>query len=329
MSPSPSSGPTAFVLAGGGTKGSFEVGALQYLVEVERITPDIVTATSAGAIAATVLAQARTHPEFVQRVGEIEDDVMAMTTPERVFGKQAWLGALDGTRLGREIELEFTEGTRPPFPLTSGIAPPVRSPCHPPPRTGAPDARPDRGPPASPAPRTVPPARGRRVAPAPGASPPAHERELGAQPRPAGAGAAPGDQRHRCRRSGADRPSRTRAPPGRHRLARRRPALRHRGRHPRRGRRPDARPGGVGRPGRPGRRRHGLGQRAHGLPAPLHGRRRLRRRRRARDRPGAGGRAARRHPHLRRRGAAPPRCPATSATTPTPRPATSACGPWA
>ena len=53
-------GATAFVLAGGGTKGSFEVGVLQYLVGVEGIAPDIIAATSAGAIAATVLAQART-----------------------------------------------------------------------------------------------------------------------------------------------------------------------------------------------------------------------------------------------------------------------------
>ena len=57
-------GPTAFVLAGGGTKGSFEVGALQYLVGTERIIPDIITATSAGAVAAAVLAQARTFEEF-------------------------------------------------------------------------------------------------------------------------------------------------------------------------------------------------------------------------------------------------------------------------
>ena len=60
-------GPTAFVLAGGGTKGSFEVGALQYLVGTERIIPDIITATSAGAIAAVVLAQARTFAEFAHR----------------------------------------------------------------------------------------------------------------------------------------------------------------------------------------------------------------------------------------------------------------------
>jgi predicted acylesterase/phospholipase RssA len=124
--PSPRPGLTAFVLAGGGTKGSFEVGVLQYLIGVEGIVPDIVTATSAGAIAATVLAQARTLPEFVQRVQEIEDDVLAMTTMEHVFGKQGWLAALDGTRLGREIQEEITEGTRPPFPLTTATTRPGR-----------------------------------------------------------------------------------------------------------------------------------------------------------------------------------------------------------
>ena len=118
MLPDPRVGPTAFVLAGGGTKGSFEVGVLQYLVGVEGIAPDIITATSAGAIAATVLAQARTHPEFLDRVNEIEGDVLAWTQTEHVFGKQPWLGALDGTALGREIHQELTEGTRPPFPLT-------------------------------------------------------------------------------------------------------------------------------------------------------------------------------------------------------------------
>jgi predicted acylesterase/phospholipase RssA len=118
MPTDPRAGRTAFVLAGGGTKGSFEVGVLQYLVGVEGIVPDVITATSAGAIAATVLAQARTLPEFAQRVDEIEADVLAWTNAGHVFGKQAWLSALDGTALGREIHQEITEGTRPPFPLT-------------------------------------------------------------------------------------------------------------------------------------------------------------------------------------------------------------------
>jgi NTE family protein len=117
--PSPIDGPTAFVLAGGGTKGSFEVGALEYLVGVAGIAPQIVTATSAGAVAATVLAQGRTLTELCERVAEIGDDVLAMTSSERVFGKQAWLAALDGTALGRAINEEITEGTRPPFPLRS------------------------------------------------------------------------------------------------------------------------------------------------------------------------------------------------------------------
>ncbi len=123
MPPSLRSGPTAFVLAGGGTKGSFEVGALQYLIGVERMVPDIVTATSAGAIAAVVLAQARTLPEFTRRVAEIETDLLAWTHTEHVFGKQDWLADLDGTALGREIQLEITEGTRPPFPLGGAPAP--------------------------------------------------------------------------------------------------------------------------------------------------------------------------------------------------------------
>jgi predicted acylesterase/phospholipase RssA len=135
MPASPRPGPTAFVLAGGGTKGSFEVGVLQYLVGVEQIAPEVITATSAGAIAATVLAQARTLDEFAARVDEIEHDVLAWTRTDNVFGKQAWLRALDNTALGREIHHELTEGTRPPFPLnpaavlaTSEGAPPPLSP---------------------------------------------------------------------------------------------------------------------------------------------------------------------------------------------------------
>ncbi len=112
---------TAFVLAGGGTKGSFEAGALAYLVGVEHIIPDVVTATSAGAIAATVLAQARTPAEFSQRVQEIEDDILAMTRTEHVFGEQAWLRALKGTALGRAVQFTLTQATSPPPTLNEAM----------------------------------------------------------------------------------------------------------------------------------------------------------------------------------------------------------------
>jgi predicted acylesterase/phospholipase RssA len=117
----PLGGPTAFVLAGGGTKGSFEVGALQYLIATEGIRPDIITATSAGAIGAVVLAQARTLPEFAHRVQQMEDDILAMTRTRFVFGEQPWLRALRGTSLGAEIMQSLTEGTRPPLPSGPGF----------------------------------------------------------------------------------------------------------------------------------------------------------------------------------------------------------------
>ena len=56
---------------------------------------------------------------------EIERDILAWTESAHVFGKQPWLGALDGTALGREIHHELTEGTRPPFPLTPSTMPPA------------------------------------------------------------------------------------------------------------------------------------------------------------------------------------------------------------
>ena len=48
---------SAIVLSGGGTRISFELGALSYLYQVERVNPRILAGTSAGAILAALLAQ--------------------------------------------------------------------------------------------------------------------------------------------------------------------------------------------------------------------------------------------------------------------------------
>lgn len=107
---------TAFVLAGGGSKGVFEAGAVAYLVDELAVIPDVITATSAGAICGAVLAQARTHEEFVLRVRELEADLLAMTHTELVYGKQPWLAALDGTPIGRVIQERVIDRSRPPRP---------------------------------------------------------------------------------------------------------------------------------------------------------------------------------------------------------------------
>jgi len=117
---------TAFVLAGGGTKGAFEAGAIRYLVEEEAITPEVITATSAGSICAVVLAQARTHRELVDRARDLHDDLLAMTDSQLLFGKQPWVAALDGTPFGRAVDGYVTERTRPPIP---GTNPPGQNPA--------------------------------------------------------------------------------------------------------------------------------------------------------------------------------------------------------
>ncbi len=109
-------GKTAFVLAGGGTKGAFEAGAISYLVEEEGVVPDVITATSAGAVCAAVLAQARTHEELVARSRELHEDLLAMTRADLLFGKQPWVAELDGTLFGRAIDHWVVERTRPPVP---------------------------------------------------------------------------------------------------------------------------------------------------------------------------------------------------------------------
>ncbi len=117
-------GTTALVLAGGGAKGAFEAGAVKYLVEEEAVTPDVITATSVGAICATMLAQARTHQELLGRVRELHDALLAMTHTELLFGRQPWLGALDGTPFGAAVDAYVTERTRPPVPGRPAAEPP-------------------------------------------------------------------------------------------------------------------------------------------------------------------------------------------------------------
>jgi NTE family protein len=114
---------SAFVLAGGGAKGAFEAGAISYLVEEEGVVPKIIAATSAGAVFAAVLAQARTHEEMVVQARQLHDDLLSMTRSDLLFGKQPWVAALDGTPFGRAIDHWVVERTRPAVPGGEGGLP--------------------------------------------------------------------------------------------------------------------------------------------------------------------------------------------------------------
>ena len=107
---------TAFVLAGGGTKGAFEVGVLEHLVHVRRVQPDIVASTSAGSILGVIIGQARGLDELDQAVADLRAALLAMTRTELVFAPQPWLAAFDGTPFGDAINGFVSERTRPPIP---------------------------------------------------------------------------------------------------------------------------------------------------------------------------------------------------------------------
>ena len=102
-----------FVLAGGGFKGAFELGALQHLIGTCSLVPQVITATSAGAVLGTVVGQGRDTAECRQRLGEAEGDLMAMTRTEVVFAEQPWLAQLDGTSASETIHRLVTEHGRP------------------------------------------------------------------------------------------------------------------------------------------------------------------------------------------------------------------------
>ncbi len=102
-----------FVLAGGGFKGAFELGALQHLIGVLGIVPQVMTATSAGAVLGTVIGQGRTAEECRRHLVEAEGDLMAMTHTDVVFAEQPWLKDLDGTSAAESIHRLVTQHGRP------------------------------------------------------------------------------------------------------------------------------------------------------------------------------------------------------------------------
>ncbi|MDQ2678364.1 MAG: patatin-like phospholipase family protein [Actinomycetota bacterium] len=102
-----------FVLAGGGFKGAFELGALQHLIGTRGLVPRVITATSAGAVLGTVVGQGRDADECRRRLLEAEGDLMAMTRTDVVFSEQPWLAQLDGTTAAESIHRLVTQHGRP------------------------------------------------------------------------------------------------------------------------------------------------------------------------------------------------------------------------
>lgn len=88
-------GSTGLVISGGGARSSFELGALQYLYEQERIAPDIITGTSAGAVIAAVIAQYSDPRAQAQAVTQLRSLWLDMEDSSEMFTELPWFTKLN------------------------------------------------------------------------------------------------------------------------------------------------------------------------------------------------------------------------------------------
>jgi predicted acylesterase/phospholipase RssA len=118
MTPTGSTGAprTAFVLAGGGFRGAFEVGALQHLIDDLGIRPDVITAASAGAMFGIIVAQGRTNDELSKHLDEARRALLATTRVDLVFGRQPLLDDLESTAVAETVQRALEERNRPELP---------------------------------------------------------------------------------------------------------------------------------------------------------------------------------------------------------------------
>ena len=86
---------TACVLSGGGSRASFQIGALDYLYANDPgFTPTIFVGASAGAILAAGLAQYPTRQEQIGFLESVDELWCSMTGPDDMFIPRPWLSQL-------------------------------------------------------------------------------------------------------------------------------------------------------------------------------------------------------------------------------------------
>jgi predicted acylesterase/phospholipase RssA len=107
---------TAFVLAGGGLRGAFEVGAMQHLIDDLRIRPDVIAAASAGAMFGVIVAQGRTNDELSRHLDQARRALLATTRVDLVFGRQPLLDDLESTAVAEAVQRALEERNRPELP---------------------------------------------------------------------------------------------------------------------------------------------------------------------------------------------------------------------
>lgn len=114
-------GVQGLVLSGGGSKASFQIGALRYLYEREHIAPRVITATSAGSILGALLAQSSDPAKQLQAVHNVDRLWMSMQTSSDMFAEREWFsrlkthsGLLDSLRQTDDSQADVEQGEMGP-----------------------------------------------------------------------------------------------------------------------------------------------------------------------------------------------------------------------
>lgn len=86
--------PVAFVISGGGSQGSFEVGVLRFLYDELRVRPSIVCGISVGAIIAAKLAEGDDPATGRRAIDEVEAIWRGLRSNDDLWTAQPWLEKL-------------------------------------------------------------------------------------------------------------------------------------------------------------------------------------------------------------------------------------------
>ncbi len=84
----------ALALSGGGSRGSFQIGALRYLYDVVGIAPTIIAGTSAGSVLAALLAQGADRDEQRAALADLELIWREMPETSHLYEETSWYTSL-------------------------------------------------------------------------------------------------------------------------------------------------------------------------------------------------------------------------------------------
>ena len=104
--------PRGLALSGGGTRGSFQMGAIECLYTVFSYRPEVIASTSVGSINAIALAQAENDDEALAQARKLRRVWDSLTGPREIYEVHNWVSRLthsDSLDLGAGVNIRIED----------------------------------------------------------------------------------------------------------------------------------------------------------------------------------------------------------------------------